>query len=75
MKDTVLEVLKEHFGDKDFSDNVHLMDDLGADEFDLVELSVALDSKLDISLDEVKILEVATVADLIKLVEAHVGSN
>ena len=75
MKDTVLEVLKEHFGDKDFSDNVHLMDDLGADEFDLVELSVALDSKLDISLDEEKILEVATVADLIKLVEAHVGSN
>jgi len=75
MKDTVLEVLKEHFGDKDFSDNVHLIDDLGADEFDLVELSVALDSKLDISLDEVKILEVATVADLIKLVEAHVGSN
>ena len=75
MKDTVLEVLKEHFGDKDFSDNVHLMDDLGADEFDIVELSVALDSKLDISLDEEKILEVATVADLIKLVEAHVGSN
>lgn len=75
MKDTVLEVLKEHFGDKDFSDHAHLMDDLGADEFDIVELSVALDTKLDISLDEEKILEVATVADLIKLVEAHVGSN
>lgn len=75
MKDTVLAVLKEHFGDKDFSDNVHLMDDLGADEFDIVELSVAIDTKLDISLDEEKILEVATVADLIKLVEAHVGSN
>lgn len=75
MKDTVLEVLKEHFGDKDFSDNVHLMDDLGADEFDIVELSVAIDTKLDINLDEEKILEVATVADLIKLVEAHVGSN
>lgn len=75
MRDTVLEVLKGHFGDKDFSDNVHLMDDLGADEFDIVELGVAIDNKLGISLDEVKILEVATVADLIKLVEAHVGSN
>ena len=75
MKDTVLEVLKEHFGDKDFSDNVHLMDDLGADEFDKVEISVALDGKLDITLDEEKILEVNTVGDLIALVESHVQSN
>ena len=75
MKDTVLEVLKAHFGDKDFGDNVHLMDDLGADEFDKVEISVALDSKLDITLDEEKILEVNTVGDLIALVESHVRSN
>jgi acyl carrier protein len=75
MKDTVLEVLKAHFGDKDFSDNVRLMDDLGADEFDKVEISVALDGKLDITLDEEKILEVNTVGDLITLVESHVQSN
>ena len=52
-----------------------MMDDLGGDEFDKVEISVALDEKLNISLDEEKILEVGTVGDLIKLVESHVQSN
>jgi acyl carrier protein len=51
------------------------MDDLGADEFDKVEISVAIDEKLNISLDEEKILDVVTVGDLIKLVESHVQSN
>jgi acyl carrier protein len=78
MRDTVIEVLKAHFGNfdnKTYSDDVHLMDDLGADEFDKVEISVALDEKLNISLDEEKILDVGTVGDLIKLVESHVQSN
>ncbi|MDA8842099.1 acyl carrier protein [bacterium] len=78
MRDTVLEVLKAHFGNfdhKTFEDDVHLMDDLGGDEFDKVEISIALDQKLNISLDEEKILEVGTVGDLIKLVEAHVQST
>jgi acyl carrier protein len=78
MRDTVLEVLKAHFGNfdnKTYSDHVHLMDDLGADEFDKVEISVAIDEKLNISLDEEKILDVVTVGDLIKLVESHVQSN
>lgn len=78
MRDTVIEVLKAHFGnfaDKTYSDDLHLMDDLGGDEFDKVEISVALDEKLNISLDEEKILEVGTVGDLIKLVESHVQSN
>ena len=78
MRDTVLEVLKAHFGNfdnKTYGDDVHLMDDLGADEFDKVEISVALDEKLNISLDEEKILDVGTVGDLIKLVESHVQPN
>tara|TARA_B100001287_G_scaffold275879_1_gene284869 strand:- start:1378 stop:1605 length:228 start_codon:yes stop_codon:yes gene_type:complete len=75
MRDTVLKVLKEHFGDRDYQDDVHIIDDLDGDEFSLVELSVKLDELLDISLDEEKILEVGTVGDLITLVESHVQSD
>ena len=74
-KDTVLKVLKEHFGDQQFDDNVHIIDDLDGDEFSLVELGVKIDELLDISLDEEKILEVGTVGDLIALVESHVQSD
>jgi acyl carrier protein len=75
MRDTVLEVLKEQFGDKVFEDSTHIIDDLDGDEFSLVELGVMLDEKLNISLDEEKILEIGTVGDLIALVESHVQSN
>lgn len=75
MRDTVLEVLKHHFGDKTFEDNTNLVDELNADEYDLVEVSIILDEKLNISLDEEKILDIKTVGDLIKLVESNVQST
>lgn len=75
MRDTVLEVLKHHFGDKTFEDNTNLVDELNADEYDLVEVSIILDEKLNISLDEEAILDIKTVGDLIKLVESNVQST
>jgi len=76
MRDTVIEVLSNHFGkDKSFDDGINLIDDLGADEFDIVDISITLDEKLNISLDEEAILEVKTVGDLIQLVESNVQSN
>jgi len=82
-KDTLKGLIAGFFGlmigyigaDVVYEDNVHIIDDLDGDEFSLVELGVALDEKLNISLDEVKILEVGTVGDLIALVESHVQSD
>ena len=75
MRDTVLEVLTHHFGDKTLEDNTNLVDELNADEYDLVEVSIILDEKLNISLDEEAILYIETVGDLIKLVESNVQST
>jgi|TARA_B100001094_G_scaffold330199_1_gene394853 acyl carrier protein len=75
MRDTVLEVLTHHFGDKTLEDNTNLVDELNADEYDLVEVSIILDEKLNISLDEEAILDIKTVGDLIKLVESNVQST
>ena len=38
MREKVIEVLKGHFGDKPIEDSSHLMDDLGADEFDIIDV-------------------------------------
>lgn len=76
MRDTVLEVLKDHFGgEKYYKDSTNLVDELNADEYDLVEVSIILDEKLNISLDEEAILDIKTVGDLIKLVESNVQST
>ena len=75
MRDTVLEVLTHHFGDKTLEDNTNLVDEFNADEYDLVEVSIILDEKLNISLDEEAILDIKTVGDLIKLVESNVQST
>ena len=75
MRDTVLEVLTHHFGDKTLEDSTNLVDELNADEYDLVEVSIILDEKLNISLDEEAILDIKTVGDLIKLVESNVQST
>ena len=76
MRDTVLEVLKDHFGgEKYYKDSTNLVDELNADEYDLVEVSIILDEKLKISLDEEAILDIKTVGDLIKLVESNVQST
>ena len=48
MNEAVLSVLKSHFGsDKVFEDSTHIIDDLGGDEFDVVDIVVQIEEKLD----------------------------
>lgn len=76
MKDTVLEVLKSHFGaDKDINESSHLMDDLGGDEFDIVDIIVQVEEKLDISIPEEETFDLMTVSQLLEVVGRHAGSD
>ena len=53
MRVEILEVLEGHFGkDKDITVDSHMMDDLGGDEFDIVDVFVQIESKLGISIPE-----------------------
>ena len=45
MRDTVIDVLKHHFGDKPIEETTHLMDDLGGDEFDIIDVIVQIAEK------------------------------
>ena len=75
MRDTVIDVLKHHFGDKPIEESTHLMDDLGGDEFDIVDVIVQLEQKLNITIPEEETFDIMTVSALCEVVERHVGSD
>ena len=76
MKDTVIEVLKSHFGaDKDINESSHIIDDLGGDEFDVVDVIVQIEEALDISIPEEETFDLGTVSQLLEVVGRHVGSD
>tara|TARA_B100000683_G_scaffold247736_1_gene260378 strand:- start:237 stop:467 length:231 start_codon:yes stop_codon:yes gene_type:complete len=76
MKDTVFEVLKSHFGaDKEINESSHLMDDLGGDEFDIVDVIIQIEEKLNISIPEEETFELMVVSELLEVVERHVESD
>jgi len=76
MRVEILEVLQGHFGkDKDINVDSHMMDDLGGDEFDIVDVFVQIESKLGISIPEEETFDIMTVSALCEVVERHVGSD
>ena len=75
MREQVIEVLKSHFGDKPIEDNSHLMDDLGADEFDIVDVIVQIEEKLNITIPEEETFDIMTVSQLLEVVGNHVQSD
>jgi len=76
MRVEILEVLESHFGsNKNITIDSHLIDDLGGDEFDVVDVFVQLESKLGISIPEEETFDIMTVSALCEVVERHVGSD
>ena len=48
-----------------------IVEDLGADSLDAVELSLAVEEKTGITIDEDAMAEIKTVADIVNYLEAH----
>lgn len=49
----------------------NLFDDLGADSLDAVELNLALEEKLGVSIPDEEMAKMKTVADIVAYVENH----
>ena len=49
----------------------NIFDDLGADSLDTVELNLALEEKLGISIDEEAMANMKTVADIVNYLESN----
>ena len=50
------------------------VDDLGADSLDLVELMMAIEAAFECDIPDDKASKIATVADAVKYVEAHINA-
>ena len=68
----VIKAVAEHLGidESKVVPEANLMDDLGADEFDIIELAVAIQKATGVKISEEDEANVQTVGDFIKLVEA-----
>ena len=68
--DRVRQIVAEHFRiDEDqVTDDASLMDDLGADELDLVELVMAFDAAFGTAIPDGEIDDMRTVADAVRIV-------
>lgn len=54
--------------ESDITEKTSFVEDLGADSLDLVDLVMALEKELGISIDDEKLSELSTVSDVIELI-------
>ncbi len=55
--------------ESEITEKTSFVEDLGADSLDLVDLVMALEKELGISIDDEKLSELSTVSDVIDLIE------
>lgn len=68
----VRSIIAEHLSVADFevTDAASLVDDLGADSLDVVEISIAIEAEFEVELDDEHVDHARTVGDIVKAVEA-----
>lgn len=67
-------IIAEHLSVADFevTDGATLVEDLGADSLDVVEISIALEERFEVELDDEHVDHARTVGDIVRAVEAAV---
>jgi len=70
----ITDLLIDHLGpDRVVGLESRLADDLGMDSLDRVEITMDIEEEFDLSLDDDQVCAVATVAELVALVERRLG--
>ena len=72
MNDTVLDILKGHFGrDKEILPETNMLNELGADDLDVVDVIMQIEEQLNITIPEDETVDIQTVQQVLDLVEKH----
>ena len=73
MFDKIADIVSKQLGADidDINDNTNIMDDLGADSLDVVEMLMAIEETFGVSVPDEEIPNLKTVRDLIEYVEAN----
>ena len=62
-------ILKEHFNTDAITPTTHLIDDLGADSLDVVEVVMQIEEEFDIEISDEEVEKLTTVQEIIDYVE------
>ncbi len=71
MKEKILNIIAEKLNKKidTLTDNAKLVEDLGADSLDVVELIMAFEDEFGITLPDEDVTKLKTIGDIIKYIE------
>lgn len=75
LSDKVKKALAEQLmlDEADIKDESRLVEDLGADSLDLVQLLILLEKEYSVTFEEDEIKDVKTVGDIIGFLQKHIG--
>lgn len=74
-KPSIISLVAEHFGLDRVNEQDHLVDDLGGDQLDVIELVMLLEEKFNISIDDDEAEELNTVQDVYDIVVRKINLN
>ena len=72
MNQTLLEILKETVtkDESKLTPKAKLIDDLGCDSLSAVEITMMLEEKLGITIDDEEVSQIVTIQDIINIIES-----
>ena len=75
LSDRIHSIVAEQLGVEraDVTKDASILDDLGADSLDVVELVMALEEAFDIEIPDDAVEEIRTIGDIQRFVETHVS--
>ncbi len=75
LSDRIQSIVTEQLGVKpaDVTKDASILDDLGADSLDVVELVMTLEEAFDIEIPDDAVEEMRTIGDIQRFVESHVS--
>jgi len=68
-KTNIIKILEEHFNTKIENTNISLVDDIGADSLDVVEIVMQVEEEFDIEIPDEEVEKLTTVQEIIDYVE------
>ena len=75
INEALLSVFYHTLGKTKSLESTNIIDDLGGDEFDVVDVIVQLEEKLGISIPEEETFDLVTVSQLNEVVQRHVEQS
>ncbi len=72
--DKVIEILCEHFelDENEITEDTSLVDDLGADSMDSLDITMAMEEEFDIEIPDEEAEELKTVGDIVNYIESRI---